>query len=73
MIRYGLFKRFNSRAVDCDKRWVNNSSLVDELGIKVICENIKDYFEGWQVVTRKTEWENRFRTAIWEIKRKLVK
>lgn len=50
-----------------------NSSLVDELGIKVICENIKDYFEGWQVVTRKTEWENRFRTAIWEIKRKLLK
>ena len=33
-----------------------NSSLVDELGMKVICDNIKDYFEGWQVVTRKTEW-----------------
>lgn len=50
-----------------------NSSLIDELSIKVICENIKDYFEGWQLVTRKTEWENRFRTAIWEIKRKLIK
>lgn len=50
-----------------------NSSLIDELSIKVICENIKEYFEGWQLVTRKTEWENRFRTAIWEIKRKLIK
>lgn len=47
-----------------------NSALVDEIGIGTICENIKDYFKGWQLVTRKTEWENRFRTAIWEIKRK---
>ena len=50
-----------------------NSALVDELGMDVICQNIKSYFEGWQVVTRKTDWENRFRTAIWEIKRKEIK
>lgn len=47
-----------------------NSNLIDELGMKPICENIKDYFQGWNLITRKTEWENRFRTAIWEIKRK---
>ena len=50
-----------------------NSALIDELGIDVICQNIKSYFEGWQVVTRKTDWENRFRTAIWEIKRQEIK
>lgn len=50
-----------------------NSNLIDELGMKTICENIKDYFEGWQLVTRKTDWENRFRSAIWEIKRKMIK
>lgn len=47
-----------------------NSALVDEIGIKTICDNIKEYFKGWQLITRKTEWENRFRAAIWEIKRK---
>ena len=50
-----------------------NSALVDELGMDVICQNIKSYFEGWQVVTRRTDWENRFRTAIWEIKRQEIK
>ena len=50
-----------------------NSELIDELGMDVICQNIKSYFEGWQVVTRKTDWENRFRTAIWEIKRQEIK
>ena len=59
------------------KMWYNirkndraNSALVDEIGIKTICDNIKEYFKGWQLITRKTEWENRFRAAIWEIKRK---
>lgn len=47
-----------------------NSSLIDELGMKTICENIKYYFQGWNLITRKTTWEERFRTAIWEIKRK---
>ena len=50
-----------------------NSELIDELGMDVICQNIKSYFEGWQVVTRKTDWENRFRAAIWEIKRQEIK
>ena len=46
-----------------------NSALVDKFGIDTICKHIHDYFKGWQVVTRKTEWENRFRAAIWEINR----
>lgn len=46
-----------------------NSSLVDELGLETICEHIYEFFKGWHPVTRKTEWENRFRAAIWEIKR----
>ena len=46
-----------------------NSALVDKFGIDTICKYIFDYFKGWQVITRKTEWENRFRTAIWEINR----
>lgn len=50
-----------------------NSALIDELGIDTICQNIKTHFEGWQVVTRKTDWENRFRAAIWEIKRQAIK
>ena len=49
----------------------SNSQLIDDLGIDLISKNIKKYFEGWQIVTRKTEWENRFRAAIWEIKRSL--
>lgn len=48
-----------------------NSSLVDEIGIDVICKHIFKFFSGWHPVTRKTEWENRFRAAIWEIKRGL--
>lgn len=50
-----------------------NSALIDELGLENICKNIRNYFHGWQVVTRKTEWENRFRTAIWEVKRETLK
>lgn len=46
-----------------------NSSLVDEIGLDTICKYIYQFFNGWHPVTRKTEWENRFRTAIWEIKR----
>lgn len=46
-----------------------NSALVDELGIDTICKHLFNYFKGYQTVTRKTEWENRFRTAIWEINR----
>lgn len=46
-----------------------NSSLIDELGLETICKHIYKFFNGWHPVTRKTEWENRFRTAIWEIKR----
>lgn len=38
-----------------------------------LLQQLKDYFEGWQLVTRKTDWENRFRSAIWEIKRKMIK
>ena len=47
----------------------NDSALVDKFGIDTICKYIHDYFKGYQVVTRKTEWENRFRAAIWEINR----
>ena len=46
-----------------------NSSLIDELGLETICKHIYNFFNGWHPVTRKTEWENRLRTAIWEIKR----
>ena len=49
-----------------------NSTLIDELGIDVIKNNIKERFNGWQVTTSKVEWENRFRSAIWEIKRQIV-
>lgn len=50
-----------------------NSALIDELGLDNICKNIRHYFHGWQVVTRKTEWENRFRTLVWEVKRETLK
>lgn len=46
-----------------------NSSIVDEIGIETICKHIFKFFNGWHPVTRKTDWENRFRAAIWEIKR----
>lgn len=49
-----------------------NSAIVDELGIDTICKYIFNYFNGWHPVTRKTEWENRFRTALWEIKRAIA-
>ena len=52
--------RFNDKA---------NSAIIDELGMNTICEYIPTYFQGYQTITRKTEWENRFRAAIWEIKR----
>lgn len=48
-------------------------SVIDKIGMDVILNNIKKYFEGWHLVTRKTEWEQRFRTAIWEIKREIEK
>lgn len=46
-----------------------NSAVIDEIGLETICKHIYKYFNGWHPVTRKTEWENRFRAAIWEIKR----
>lgn len=48
-------------------------AVIDKIGMDVILNNIKRYFEGWHLVTRKTEWEQRFRTAIWEIKREIEK
>lgn len=48
-------------------------AVIDKIGMDVILSNIKRYFEGWHLVTRKTEWEQRFRTAIWEIKREIEK
>ena len=45
-----------------------NSALVDKFGIDTICKHISDYFKDYQIVTRKTEWEYRFRKAIWQIK-----
>lgn len=46
-----------------------NSEIVDTLGIDLISKHIYDQFKGWHPMTRRTEWENRFRTAIWNIKR----
>ena len=48
-------------------------SVIDKIGIDAILNNIKRYFESYQLITRKTEWEQRFRTAIWEIKREIEK
>lgn len=45
------------------------STIIDNLGIDTICEHISDEFEGYQIITRKAEWERRIRTAIWEINR----
>ena len=50
----------------------NDSEVIDKFGFDTICKHIHDYFKGYQIVTRKTEWENRFRTAIWEIKRAIL-
>ena len=50
----------------------NDSEVIDKLGFDTICKHIHHYFKGHQIVTRKTEWENRFRTAIWEIKRAIL-
>lgn len=46
-----------------------NSALIDELGIDVISRNIFKQFDGWHPVSQKSVWENRLRTALWEIKR----
>ena len=45
------------------------SSIFDELGLEKVCQNIKHFFKGHQVVTRKSIWEQRFRTMLCEIKR----
>ena len=50
----------------------NDSEVIDKLGFDTICKHIHYYFKGHQIVTRKTEWENRFRVAIWEIKRAIL-
>lgn len=45
------------------------SNIFDELGLEKVCQNIKYFFKGHQVVTRKSIWEQRFRTMLCEIKR----
>lgn len=42
---------------------------IEKIGFDVIVDNIKSKFDGWQVGTSRIEWEQRFRTAIYEIKR----
>lgn len=49
------------------------SQIVDEIGIITIADNIKRYFDGFNIVTRKSEWEQRFRNALFDMKERFLK
>ena len=43
------------------------NQYIDTIGLNTICANIKYFFNGKQIVTRKSEWARRFREVIYKI------
>lgn len=47
------------------------NNFVEKYGIDFICEDIKNYFENWQISTNRRDWDYRFHGAICNIERNL--
>ena len=65
------FESFAHAWYDIRKTDIVYNAIIDRIGLENICNYISRFFEGYHPVTRKTDWERRFRTAIGEIDRKI--